>query len=91
MLMGAAACLGLDPDRYRPLLTARADAMRAGQDDQGLFRWREESGCFRHQNQMYTIWGLAHADLALGRTDAAASIRRCAWKAARRATIRTAA
>ncbi len=77
VLMGAAACLGLDPDRYRPLLTARADAMRAGEDTHGLFRWRRESGSFRHQNQMYTVWGLAHADLALGRTDAAASIRRC--------------
>ena len=52
-------------------------AIRSHQDARGLYRTKEHLQALRHQNQMYTIWGLGHGDMALEQQDTAEGIRRC--------------
>ena len=60
-------------NRMQHILT---DILRT-QDEKGLFRTKEHLQSLRHQNQMYTIWGLGHADMALGTDTSKEGIRRC--------------
>jgi hypothetical protein len=62
---------------HKGRLISLTQETREAQDDEGLFRRPGEAAAFKHQNQMYTIWGLASVDLALGQIDSQASIARC--------------
>jgi hypothetical protein len=77
VLMGLAARAPRLSDEQRAALRRAAESLRSIQDDKGLYRTKEYRTSFKHQNQMYTIWGLGHADLALGETSAAEGMRRC--------------
>ncbi|MCA9216483.1 MAG: hypothetical protein KDB27_25615 [Planctomycetales bacterium] len=77
VLMGMGAHRDRLSDQQRQRMAEISTAIQATQDHKGLFRVKEHLQALRHQNQMYTIWGLAHGDMALGTKSSADSIKRC--------------
>jgi hypothetical protein len=77
VLMGLSARVERLTAAERAAYASAAERLRGIQQPDGLYRTREYRTSFKHQNQMYTIWGLAHAGMALGDDLAADGIRRC--------------
>ena len=77
VLMGLASRCDRLSSQQRQRLRQGAATLRSIQDATGLYRMNDDRGSFRHQNQMYAIWGLGHSDLALGENSSAEGIRRC--------------
>jgi hypothetical protein len=76
LLVGASALSDTIPPNRRTQLVDHCRKIRSRQDSHGLFRF-DNVASHKHQNQMYTIWGLAGVDLALTTSENADSIRRC--------------
>ena len=77
VLMGLAAIGEQLTSEQQAKMRKASRSLRSLQDAKGLFRNEEHNTSFKHQNQMYTIWGLGHCDMALGETESVESIRRC--------------
>lgn len=77
VLMGLAARGSRLTDGQREGMRRGSASLRSLQDEKGLYRNPQHTTSFKHQNQMYTIWGLGHCDMALGENVAEESIRRC--------------
>ncbi len=77
VLMGLSTrCERLTSDQ-RAAMQRGAATLRSIQDEKGLYRTQEYRTSFKHQNQMYTIWGLGHSDMALGENSSLEGMRRC--------------
>ena len=56
--MGLAARGDRLSEQQRAKMCAGAQSLRSIQDEKGLYRSQEYRTAFKHQNQMYTMWGL---------------------------------
>ena len=77
VLMGLATRADRLSDEQRSRMQAGAQSLRSIQDEKGLYRAHEYRLGFKHQNQMYTMWGLGHTDMVFGETTSVEGMRRC--------------
>ena len=77
VLMGLAALGDQLTGEQQAKMRKASESLLALQDSKGLFRNPDHNTSFKHQNQMYTIWGLGHCDRVLGETRSVESLRRC--------------
>ena len=75
--MGLAARADRLTSEQRAKMRTATESLRSIQDAKGLYRSKEYRTAFKHQNQMYTTWGLGHSDMALGETASIEGIQRC--------------
>jgi hypothetical protein len=77
VLMGLAARVAQLTEPQCSAMRRHAHTLRSTQNSHGLYQTTKHRTSFKHQNQMYTIWGLAHSDMALGDDSSVEGIRRC--------------